>query len=242
MTTNCIVPPKDSYKDRLFTTGASGYPGCKHIEGEIGQEKDFSQIIALAKTCQPPEEIEQGQIIGGFAHAQVFALADQIVEAVKSGAIKKFVVMAGCDGRAKSRSYYADFAKALPQDTVILTAGCAKYKYNKLNLGSIGDIPRVLDAGQCNDSYSLAVIAMKLQEIFGLDDINELPIVYNISWYEQKAVIVLLALLALGVKNIHLGPTLPAFLSPNVTKVLVDNFGIAGIGSVEDDMRVFFGQ
>lgn len=242
MTTNCIVPPKDSYKDRLFTTGASGYPGCKHIEGEIGQEKDFSQIIALAKTCQPPEEIEQGQIIGGFAHAQVFALADQIVEAVKSGAIKKFVVMAGCDGRAKSRSYYADFAKALPQDTVILTAGCAKYKYNKLNLGSIGDIPRVLDAGQCNDSYSLAVIAMKLQEIFGLDDINELPIVYNISWYEQKAVIVLLALLALGVKNIHMGPTLPAFLSPNVTKVLVDNFGIAGIDSVEDDMRVFFGQ
>lgn len=242
MTTNCIVPPKDSYKDRLFTTGASGYPGCKHIEGEIGQEKDFSQIIALAKTCQPPEEIEQGQIIGGFAHAQVFALADQIVEAVKSGAIKKFVVMAGCDGRAKSRSYYADFAKALPQDTVILTAGCAKYKYNKLNLGSIGDIPRVLDAGQCNDSYSLAVIAMKLQEIFGLDDINELPIVYNISWYEQKAVIVLLALLALGVKNIHMGPTLPAFLSPNVTKVLVDNFGIAGIGSVEDDMRIFFGQ
>ena len=242
MTTNCIVPPKDSYKDRLFTTGASGYPGCKHIEGEIGQEKDFSQIIALAKTCQPPEEIEQGQIIGGFAHAQVFALADQIVEAVKSGAIKKFVVMAGCDGRAKSRSYYADFAKALPQDTVILTAGWAKYKYNKLNLGSIGDIPRVLDAGQCNDSYSLAVIAMKLQEIFGLDDINELPIVYNISWYEQKAVIVLLALLALGVKNIHMGPTLPAFLSPNVTKVLVDNFGIAGIGSVEDDMRVFFGQ
>lgn len=242
MTTNCIVPPKDSYKDRLFTTGASGYPGCKHIEGEIGQEKDFSQIIALAKTCQPPEEIEQGQIIGGFAHAQVFALADQIVEAVKSGAIKKFVVMAGCDGRAKSRSYYADFAKALPQDTVILTAGCAKYKYNKLNLGSIGDIPRVLDAGQCNDSYSLAVIAMKLQEIFGLDDINELPIVYNISWYEQKAVIVLLALLALGVKNIHMGPTLPAFLSPNVTKVLVDNFGIAGIGSVEDDMKIFFGE
>lgn len=242
MTTNCIVPPKDSYKDRLFTTGASGYPGCKHIEGEIGQEKDFSQIIALAKTCQPPEEIEQGQIIGGFAHAQVFALADQIVEAVKSGAIKKFVVMAGCDGRAKSRSYYADFAKALPQDTVILTAGCAKYKYNKLNLGSIGDIPRVLDAGQCNDSYSLAVIAMKLQEIFGLDDINELPIVYNISWYEQKAVIVLLALLALGVKNIHLGPTLPAFLSPNVTKVLVDNFGIAGIGSVEEDMKIFFGE
>ncbi len=242
MTTNCIVPPKDSYKGRLFTTGASGYPGCKHIEGEIGQEKDFSQIIALAKTCQPPEEIEQGQIIGGFAHAQVFALADQIVEAVKSGAIKKFVVMAGCDGRAKSRSYYADFAKALPQDTVILTAGCAKYKYNKLNLGSIGDIPRVLDAGQCNDSYSLAVIAMKLQEIFGLEDINELPIVYNISWYEQKAVIVLLALLALGVKNIHLGPTLPAFLSPNVTKVLVDNFGIAGIGSVEEDMKIFFGE
>ena len=241
MTTNCIVPPKDSYKDRLFTTGASGYPGCKHIAGEIGQEKDFSQIIELAKTCLPPEEIEQGEIIGGFAHAQVFALADQIVDAVKSGAIKKFVVMAGCDGRAKSRSYYADFAKALPEDAVILTAGCAKYKYNKLNLGSIGNIPRVLDAGQCNDSYSLAVIAMKLQEIFGLEDINELPIVYNISWYEQKAVIVLLALLALGVKNIHLGPTLPAFLSPNVTKVLVDNFGIAGIGSVEDDMRIFFG-
>ncbi len=240
MTTNCIVPPKDSYKDRLFTTGASGYPGCKHIAGEIGREKDFSQIIALARTCQPPEEIEQGEIIGGFAHAQVFALADQIVDAVKTGAIKKFVVMAGCDGRAKSRSYYADFAKALPEDTVILTAGCAKYKYNKLNLGSIGDIPRVLDAGQCNDSYSLAVIAMKLQEIFGLDDINELPIVYNISWYEQKAVIVLLALLALGVKNIHLGPTLPAFLSPNVTKVLVDNFGIAGIGSVEEDMKIFF--
>ena len=239
MTTNCIVPPKDSYKDRLYTTGAAGYPGCKHISGEIGEEKDFSAIIEQAKHCAAPEEIERGEIIGGFAHNQVLALADDIVTAVKSGAIRKFVVMAGCDGRMKSRNYYTDFAKALPKDTVILTAGCAKYKYNKLNLGDIGGIPRVLDAGQCNDSYSLAVIALKLKEVFGLEDINERPIIYNISWYEQKAVIVLLALLYLGVKNIHLGPTLPAFLSPNVTKVLVDNFGIAGIGSVEEDLKLF---
>lgn len=239
MTTNCIVPPKGSYKDRLYTTGAAGYPGCKHISGEIGEEKDFSAIIEQAKHCAAPEEIERGEIIGGFAHNQVLALADDIVTAVKSGAIRKFVVMAGCDGRMKSRNYYTDFAKALPKDTVILTAGCAKYKYNKLNLGDIGGIPRVLDAGQCNDSYSLAVIALKLKEVFGLEDINELPIIYNISWYEQKAVIVLLALLYLGVKNIHLGPTLPAFLSPNVTKVLVDNFGIAGIGSVEEDLKLF---
>ena len=239
MTTNCIVPPKDSYKDRLYTTGAAGYPGCKHISGEIGEEKDFSAIIEQAKHCAPPEEIERGEIIGGFAHNQVLALADDIVTAVKSGAIRKFVVMAGCDGRMKSRNYYTDFAKALPKDTVILTAGCAKYKYNKLNLGDIGGIPRVLDAGQCNDSYSLAVIALKLKEVFGLEDINELPIIYNISWYEQKAVIVLLALLYLGVKNIHLGPTLPAFLSPNVAKVLVDNFGIARIESVEEDLKLF---
>ena len=239
MTTNCIVPPKGSYKDRLYTTGAAGYPGCKHISGEIGEEKDFSAIIEQAKHCAPPEEIERGEIIGGFAHNQVLALADDIVTAVKSGAIRKFVVMAGCDGRMKSRNYYTDFAKALPKDTVILTAGCAKYKYNKLNLGDIGGIPRVLDAGQFNDSYSLAVIALKLKEVFGLEDINELPIIYNISWYEQKAVIVLLALLYLGVKNIHLGPTLPAFLSPNVAKVLVDNFGIAGIGSVEKDLKLF---
>lgn len=239
MTTNCIVPPKDSYKDRLYTTGAAGYPGCKHISGEIGEEKDFSAIIEQAKHCAAPEEIERGEIIGGFAHNQVLALADDIVTAVKSGAIRKFVVMAGCDGRMKSRNYYTDFAKALPKDTVILTAGCAKYKYNKLNLGDIGGIPRVLDAGQCNDSYSLAVIALKLKEVFGLEDINEFPIIYNISWYEQKAVIVLLALLYLGVKNIHLGPTLPAFLSPNVTKVLVDNFGIAGIESVEEDLKLF---
>ena len=239
MTTNCIVPPKDSYKDRLYTTGATGYPGCKHISGEIGEEKDFSAIIEQAKHCAAPEEIERGEIIGGFAHNQVLALADDIVTAVKSGAIRKFVVMAGCDGRMKSRNYYTDFAKALPKDTVILTAGCAKYKYNKLNLGDIGGIPRVLDAGQCNDSYSLAVIALKLKEVFGLEDINELPIIYNISWYEQKAVIVLLALLYLGVKNIHLGPPLPAFLSPNVAKVLVDNFGIAGIGSVEEDLKLF---
>ena len=242
MTTNCIVPPKDSYKDRLYTTGAAGYPGCKHISGEIGEEKDFSAIIEQAKHCAPPEEIERGEIIGGFAHNQVLALADDIVTAVKSGAIRKFVVMAGCDGRMKSRNYYTDFAKALPKDTVILTAGCAKYKYNKLNLGDIGGIPRVLDAGQCNDSYSLAVIALKLKEVFGLEDINELPIIYNISWYEQKAVIVLLALLSLGVKNIHLGPTLPAFLSPNVAALLVENFGIAGIDTVENDMELFFGK
>ena len=241
MTTNCIVPPKDSYKDRMYTTGAASYPGCTHIPGGVGEEKDFSEIIAKAKQCQAPEEIEHGEIIGGFAHAQVFALADKIVEAVKSGAIRKFVVMAGCDGRAKSRNYYTDFAKGLPKDTVILTAGCAKYKYNKLNLGDIGGIPRVLDAGQCNDSYSLAVIALKLKEIFELNDINELPIVYNIAWYEQKAVIVLLALLALGVKNILLGPTLPAFLSPNVAKILVDNFGISGIGTVEEDLANLIG-
>ncbi|MBQ6463857.1 MAG: hydroxylamine reductase [Pseudobutyrivibrio sp.] len=236
MTTNCIVPPSDSYKDRLFTTGATGYPGCKHIDGAYGEIKDFSEIIELAKTCPAPTEIETGTITGGFAHEQVFALADSVVEAVKTDAIKKFVVMAGCDGRAKSREYYTEFAKALPKDTVILTAGCAKYKYNKLDLGDINGIPRVLDAGQCNDSYSLALIALKLKEVFGLDDINELPIVYNISWYEQKAVIVLLALLYLGVKNIHLGPTLPAFLSPNVANVLVENFGIAGITNVADDI------
>ena len=240
MTTNCIVPPKASYKDRLYTTGAAGYPGCRHIGGGIGETKDFSELIAHAKRCAAPKELEHGEIIGGFAHNQVLALADQIVDAVKSGAIKKFVVMAGCDGRSKSRDYYTEFAKALPKDTVILTAGCAKYKYNKLNLGDIGGIPRVLDAGQCNDSYSLAVIALKLKEVFGLSDINDLPIVYNIAWYEQKAVIVLLALLYLGVKNIHLGPTLPAFLSPNVAKVLVDNFGISGIGTVEDDLKLFF--
>jgi len=241
MTTNCIVPPNDSYKNRLYTTGAAGYPGCTHIPGEIGEQKNFSAIIEHAKKCVAPSEIETGEIIGGFAHAQVLALADKVVEAVKSGAIKKFVVMAGCDGRAKSRDYYTEFAKALPKDTVILTAGCAKYKYNKLPLGDINGIPRVLDAGQCNDSYSLAVIALKLKEVFGLDDINDLPIIYNIAWYEQKAVIVLLALLYLGVKNIHLGPTLPAFLSPNVAKVLIENFGIAGIGTVEEDMEKFFG-
>ncbi len=240
MTTNCIVPPKDSYKDRLYTTGAAGYPGCTHIPGEIGEQKDFSAIIEHAKRCAAPTEIETGELIGGFAHAQVLALADQVVDAVKSGAIKKFVVMAGCDGRAKSREYYTEFAKALPKDAVILTAGCAKYKYNKLPLGDINGIPRVLDAGQCNDSYSLAVIALKLKEVFGLDDINDLPIAYNIAWYEQKAVIVLLALLYLGVKNIHLGPTLPAFLSPNVTKVLVENFGITGISTVEEDLKFFF--
>ena len=241
MTTNCIVPPKASYKDRLYTTGAAGYPGCTYIPGGLGEKKDFSQIIEQAKKCPAPEEIEHGEIVGGFAHAQVLALADKIVEAVKSGAIRKFVVMAGCDGRAKSRNYYTDFAKGLPKDTVILTAGCAKYKYNKLDLGDIGGIPRVLDAGQCNDSYSLAVIALKLKEVFELNDINELPIVYNIAWYEQKAVIVLLALLSLGVKNIHLGPTLPAFLSPNIAKILVDNFGISGIGTVEEDLKNLIG-
>ena len=242
MTTNCIVPPKDSYKDRMFTTGAAGYPGVKHIGGEIGEIKDFSEIIEVAKKCKPPVEIERGEIVGGFAHNQVLSLADKIVEAVQNGDIKKFIVMAGCDGRAKSRNYYTEFAKALPKDTVILTAGCAKYKYNKLNLGDINGIPRVLDAGQCNDSYSLAVIALKLKEVFGLDDINELPIIYNIAWYEQKAVIVLLSLLYLGVKNIHFGPTLPAFLSQNVLNVLVENFGISGIGSVEDDIKLFFNK
>ncbi|MDO4288676.1 MAG: hydroxylamine reductase [Eubacterium sp.] len=240
MTTNCVVPPKKDagYKNRLFTTGAVGVSGCPHIEADAQGHKDFSEIIALAKTCPAPISLEQGEIVGGFAHEQVFALADTVVEAVKSGAIKKFVVMAGCDGRAKSRSYYTDFAKALPKDTVILTAGCAKYKYIKLDLGDIGGIPRVLDAGQCNDSYSLVAIALKLQEIFGLKDINDLPIAYNIAWYEQKAVIVLLALLSLGVKNIHLGPTLPAFLSPGVAQVLVDNFGIAGITDVDTDLSI----
>ncbi len=242
MTTNCIVPPRESYIDRLYTTGSAGYPGCKHIPGAIGEHKDFSEVIALAKTCPAPIQIEEGEIIGGFAHAQVFALADKVVEAVKSGAITKFVVMGGCDGRMKSRNYYGDFATALPESTVILTAGCAKYRYNKLPLGDIGGIPRVLDAGQCNDSYSLALIALKLKEVFGVDSINDLPIVYNIAWYEQKAIIVLLALLYLGVKNIHVGPTLPAFLSPNVVKVLVENFGIAGIGSVEEDIELFFGK
>ncbi len=239
-TTNCIVPPLEnaSYKDRIYITGSTGLEGAKYIPSrEAGQQKDFSEIIQHAKRCAPPEEIEKGEIVGGFAHAQVLALADKVIEAVKTGAIKKFVVMAGCDGRMKDRSYYTDFARQLPDDTVILTAGCAKYRYNKLGLGDIGGIPRVLDAGQCNDSYSLAVIALKLKEVFGLDDINQLPIVYNIAWYEQKAVIVLLALLSLGVKNIHLGPTLPAFLSPNVTKVLVENFGIGGIGSVEEDLK-----
>ena len=240
LTTNCLVPPKASYKERLFTTGITGFPGCRHIEETDGR-KDFSPLIELARKCQPPKELEQGQIVGGFAHEQVFALADKVVAAVKSGAVKKFVVMAGCDGRMKSRSYYEEFAKALPRDTIILTAGCAKYKYIKLNLGDIGGIPRVLDAGQCNDSYSLALIALKLKEVFGLADVNELPIAYNIAWYEQKAVIVLLALLHLGVKNIHLGPTLPAFLSPNVAKVLVENFGIGGIGSVEGDIKAMIG-
>lgn len=239
-TTNCIVPPLSSYADRVYTTGSSGYPGFKHIPDRVnGKAKDFSQLIDHAKTLPAPTEIETGKIVGGFAHAQVFKLADQIVEAVKTGAIKKFFVMAGCDGRQSKRNYYTDFAAALPKDTVILTAGCAKYKYNKLNLGDINGIPRVLDAGQCNDSYSLAVIALKLKEIFELNDINELPIAYNIAWYEQKAVIVLLALLALGVKNIHLGPTLPAFLSPNVAKVLVDNFGIGTISTVEEDIEMF---
>ena len=238
ITTNCIVPPKDSYKSRVFTTGSAGFPGCVHIEKDENGKKDFSALIELAKTCQPPIQIEEGEIIGGFAHNQVLALADKVVDAVKSGAIKKFIVMAGCDGRQKSRDYYTEFAKALPADTIIMTAGCAKYKYNKLDLGDIGGIPRVLDAGQCNDSYSLAVIALKLKEVFGLEDINELPLAFNIAWYEQKAVIVLLALLYLGVKNIHLGPTLPAFLSPNVAKVLVDNFGIAGISSVEEDLEI----
>ena len=243
LTTNCLVPPKDSYKSRVFTTGAVGFPGCPHIDAAADGTKDFTPLIEMAKKCPAPTELEQGQIVGGFAHEQVFALADKVVEAVKSGAIRKFVVMAGCDGRMKSREYYTEFAKALPKDTVILTAGCAKYKYIKLQeeLGDIGGIPRVLDAGQCNDSYSLALIALKLKEVFGLADVNELPIAYNIAWYEQKAVIVLLALLHLGVKNIHLGPTLPAFLSPNVAKVLVENFGIGGITNVEDDIRTMIG-
>lgn len=240
-TTNCIVPPLSnaSYKNKVFTTNATGYPGWKHVTTGADGKKDFSEIIALAKTCPAPTSIEKGSIVGGFAHNQVFALADKVVDAVKSGAIKKFVVMSGCDGRQAGRDYYADFAKALPQDTVILTSGCAKYRYNKLALGDINGIPRVLDAGQCNDSYSLALIALKLKEVFGLDNVNDLPIVYNIAWYEQKAIIVLLGLLYLGVKNIHVGPTLPGFLSPNVTKVLVDNFGIAGITDVENDMKLF---
>ena len=242
LTTNCLVPPKESYKDRIYTTGSVGFSGCKHIDGEIGEIKDFSAIIEHAKKCPPPTQLESGELVGGFAHHQVLALADKVVDAVKSGAIKKFVVMAGCDGRSPARNYYTDFAKALPQDTVILTAGCAKYKYNKLPLGDICVIPRVLDAGQCNDSYSLALIALKLKEVFGLNDINQLPIVYNIAWYEQKAVIVLLALLSLGVKNIHLGPTLPAFLSPNVANVLIENFGIAGITDVDTDLEIFFGK
>lgn len=242
LTTNCLVPPKESYKDRIYTTGSVSFSGCKHIDGEIGETKDFSAIIEHAKKCPPPTQLERGELVGGFAHHQVLALADKVVDAVKSGAIKKFVVMAGCDGRSPARNYYTDFAKALPQDTVILTAGCAKYKYNKLPLGDIGGIPRVLDAGQCNDSYSLALIALKLKEVFGLNDINQLPIVYNIAWYEQKAVIVLLALLSLGVKNIHLGPTLPAFLSPNVANVLIENFGIAGITDVDTDLEIFFGK
>jgi len=241
-TTNCIVPPRsEEVKGRIFTTGASGFPGCIHIEADKDGKKDFSQIITLAKTLKSPTEIETGKIVGGFAHEQVFALADKVVDAVKTGAIRKFFVMAGCDGRMKSREYYTEFAEKLPKDTVILTAGCAKYRYNKLNLGDIGGIPRVLDAGQCNDSYSLALIALKLKEVFELNDINELPIAYNIAWYEQKAVIVLLALLFLGVKNIHLGPTLPAFLSPNVVNVLVNTFGIAGIGTVDEDISMFMG-
>ena len=238
-TTNCIVPPLDSYKNRVFTTGSCGYPGFKHIEPDAEGNKDFSEIIELAKTLPAPLQIEEGTIVGGFAHNQVLALADTVVEAVQSGAIKQFYVMAGCDGRQKARNYYTEFAQALDPNTIILTAGCAKYRYNKLDLGDIGGVPRVLDAGQCNDSYSLAVIAITLQKVLGLEDINQLPIVYNIAWYEQKAVIVLLALLSLGVKNIHLGPTLPAFLSPNVTNVLVENFGIAGIDTVENDIQKF---
>ncbi|MBQ9452570.1 MAG: hydroxylamine reductase [Desulfovibrio sp.] len=241
LTTNCLVPPSDNYKDRVYTTGAVGFPGCRHIPGEPGENKDFSPIIDHAKTCPPPTQIESGTIVTGFAHNQVFALADKVVSAVKSGAIKKFVVMAGCDGRAKSRTYYTEFARNLPKDVVILTAGCAKYRYNKLDMGNINGIPRLLDAGQCNDCYSLAIIALKLKEVFGLNDINELPLVFNIGWYEQKAVIVLLALLSLGIKNIHLGPTLPAFLSPNVANVLVEKFGISGITTVQDDLKAFFG-
>lgn len=239
-TTNCIVPPiSEQVRSRIFTTGATGYPGCVHIGADLNGHKDFSEIIALAKTLKSPAELETGTIVGGFAHEQVFALADKVVDAVKTGAIKKFFVMAGCDGRMESRDYYTEFAKKLPSDTIILTAGCAKYRYNKLSLGDIGGIPRVLDAGQCNDSYSLVLIALKLKEVFGLADVNDLPIVYNISWYEQKAVIVLLSLLYLGVKNIHLGPTLPAFLSPNVVKLIVETFGISGIGTVEEDIKMF---
>ncbi|MFT4144829.1 MAG: hydroxylamine reductase [Mobilitalea sp.] len=239
-TTNCIVPPiSDQVRSRIFTTGATGYPGCVHIEADFNGHKDFSEVIALAKTLKAPTELETGAIVGGFAHEQVFALADKVVDAVKTGAIKKFFVMAGCDGRMESRDYYTEFAKKLPNNTVILTAGCAKYRYNKLSLGDIGGIPRVLDAGQCNDSYSLVLIALKLKEVFGLADVNDLPIVYNISWYEQKAVIVLLSLLYLGVKNIHLGPTLPAFLSSNVVKLIVETFGISGIGTVEEDIKMF---
>ncbi|MFB0920411.1 MAG: hydroxylamine reductase [Oscillospiraceae bacterium] len=242
-TTNCIVPPRsEEVRARIFTTGAAGFPGCAHITADENGKKDFSAIIELAKALPAPVEIETGSIVGGFAHDQVFALADKVVDAVKYGAIRKFFVMAGCDGRMKSREYYTDFAEKLPKDTVILTAGCAKYRYNKLNLGDIGGIPRVLDAGQCNDSYSLALIALKLKEVFGLDDINKLPIAFNIGWYEQKAVIVLLALLYLGVKNIHLGPTLPGFLSPNVAKVLVESFGIAGIGTADEDIELFLGK
>ncbi len=242
-TTNCIVPPRsEEVRSRIFTTGSAGYPGCRHIEADASGKKDFSEIIALAKTLPAPEAIESGSIVGGFAHNQVMALADKVVEAVKSGAIRKFFVMAGCDGRMKSREYYTEFAQKLPRDTVILTAGCAKYRYNKLNLGDIGGIPRVLDAGQCNDSYSLAVIALKLKEAFGLDDLNKLPLAFNIAWYEQKAVIVLLSLLYLGVKNIHLGPTLPGFLSPNVARVLVDRFGLASIGTVDGDIEMFMAQ
>lgn len=239
-TTNCIVPPSPNavYKDRIFTTNSTGYPGWKHIAADANGKKDFSEVIEMARKCNPPVQIEEGEIIGGFAHHQVLSLADKVIDAVKSGAIRKFIVMAGCDGRMKSRDYYTEFAENLPGDCIILTAGCAKYKYNKLPLGDINGIPRVLDAGQCNDSYSLAVIALKLKEVFSLNDINELPIAYNIAWYEQKAVIVLLALLSLGVKNIHLGPTLPAFLSPNVTKVLAENFGIAGIGTVDEDLKL----
>lgn len=242
-TTNCIVPPAPTanYADRVYTTNAAGYPGWKHIKADADGKKDFSAIIKQARTCEPPTAIEQGEIVGGFAHAQVFALADKIVEAVKSGAIRKFIVMSGCDGRMKSRDYYTEFAKALPEDTVILTSGCAKFKYNKLHLGDINGIPRVLDAGQCNDSYSWAVVALKLKEIFGANDINDLPIEFNVAWYEQKAVIVLLALLSLGIKNIHIGPTLPAFISPAVLKVLVENFGLAGITNVEDDLAKMVG-
>ena len=241
MTSNCVVPPADSYKDRIWTTGACGLPGVRHISCEYGETKDFSPIIEQAQGCLPPTELETGTIVGGFAHEQVFALADKVVDAIKSGAIRKFVVMAGCDGRMKSREYYAEFAAKLPKDVVILTAGCAKYKYNKLDLGDIGGIPRVLDAGQCNDSYSLALIAMKLKEVFGLADVNDLPLAFNIAWYEQKAVVVLLALLYLGFKNNRLGPTLPAFLSPNVAKILIENFGVAGIGSVDDDLKLLVG-